>query len=42
VVTSMNRDSDRYWGLKQGANAYINKPFDPQVLLSTVQKLLAG
>ncbi|HEV8322853.1 MAG TPA: response regulator [Myxococcota bacterium] len=42
VVTSMSRDSDRYWGLKQGANAYLNKPFDPQVLVSTVQKLLAG
>jgi len=31
---------DRYWGMKQGANAYIVKPFQPRELLVTVKQLL--
>ena len=38
VVTSMDRESDRYWGLKQGASAYICKPFSPEELADTVRK----
>ena len=33
-------EADRYWGLKQGANAYIAKPFKPRDLLSTIDTLL--
>ncbi|MFW6296478.1 MAG: response regulator [Halothece sp.] len=30
---------DIYWGLKQGADAYISKPFQVQELLDTIKKL---
>ncbi len=33
---------DRYWGIKQGADAYIAKPFQPRELVSTVKHLLRG
>lgn len=31
---------DRYWGIRQGADAYVAKPFQPQELITTVKKLL--
>ncbi|PZV19682.1 MAG: two-component system response regulator [Pseudanabaena sp.] len=31
---------DRYWGYRQGANAYIGKPFLPEELVNTVNELL--
>ena len=31
---------DHHWGFKQGADAYINKPFTPTDLVNTVKKLL--
>jgi twitching motility two-component system response regulator PilH len=31
---------DRYWGIKQGADAYISKPCHPQELIKTVKYLL--
>ena len=40
VVTSMDRESDRYWGLKQGADEYLVKPIDPAVLLAKVRNYL--
>jgi twitching motility two-component system response regulator PilH len=33
---------DLYWALKQGADAYISKPFRPQELVETVKYLLPG
>ncbi len=32
--------ADRHWGLRQGANAYVTKPFHPEELLDTVHELL--
>ena len=37
LVSSKSQDVDRYWGLKQGADAYIGKPFDPKELLAAVE-----
>lgn len=31
---------DRYWGIKQGADAYIAKPFGPRELVGTVKQFL--
>lgn len=42
IVTSMDRESDRYWGLKQGADEYLVKPVDPAVLVAKVRSYLAG
>ena len=40
MLTSKTQDSDRFWGLKQGADEYITTPFDNNDLVATVAKLL--
>ena len=40
VCTTKSEEFDRYWGMKQGADAYITKPFHPLELLRTVRQLL--
>ncbi len=40
LVTSKTQDSDRFWGLKQGADEYLTKPFDQEELDRTVNKYL--
>ena len=40
LVSSKTQESDKFWGLKQGASAYICKPFSPQELAETVAKNL--
>lgn len=42
LCSSKTEEFDRYWGMKQGADAYLAKPFQPKELLSTIQKLLQG
>ena len=41
VVTAMERESDRYWGLKQGADDYLVKPVDGDTLRDKVRALLS-
>ncbi len=38
VVSSKNQESDRMWGLRQGADEYLPKPFTPEQLLSAVRR----
>jgi DNA-binding response OmpR family regulator len=38
VVSSKNQESDRVWGLRQGADEYLGKPFTPEQLLSAVRR----
>src|SRR6266436_9004048 len=40
LLTSKDQQADRFWGMKQGADAYITKPFEEAELLATVAKLL--
>jgi twitching motility two-component system response regulator PilH len=40
MVTSKSNDSDRFWGMKQGADAYLTKPYTDEDLLASVKKLL--
>lgn len=40
LVTSKDQPSDRFWGLKQGANEYVTKPWDAAVLVQTVRRHL--
>jgi len=42
MCTSKGEEFDRYWGMKQGADAYITKPYHPPELLDVVSKLLEG
>ncbi|MBD2105265.1 response regulator transcription factor [Leptolyngbya sp. FACHB-261] len=42
MCSSKGEEFDRYWGMKQGADAYIAKPFEPQELVGTVKQLLRG
>jgi twitching motility two-component system response regulator PilH len=34
-------DFDRFWGMRQGADAYIAKPFSPTTLIGTINQLLS-
>ena len=40
LCSAKGEEFDRYWGMKQGADAYIAKPFQPAELIGTIQQLL--
>ncbi len=40
MCSSKGEEFDRYWGMKQGADAYIAKPFQPLELVGTIKNLL--
>jgi chemotaxis family two-component system response regulator PixH len=40
LCSSKSSKMDRYWGLQQGADAYLAKPVSLEILLSTVKKIL--
>ncbi|MEB3273754.1 MAG: response regulator transcription factor [Prochlorothrix sp.] len=42
MCSSKSEEFDHYWGMKQGADAYLNKPFEPKELLKTIKHLLNG
>ncbi|MCM1985187.1 response regulator [Lyngbya confervoides] len=42
LCSAKAEEFDRYWGMKQGADAYISKPYRPKELLQTVNTLLKG
>lgn len=35
-VTRMARETDKYWGLRNGAHAYLARPYDPEQLRGRV------
>ena len=40
ILTSLKEQSNRYWGLRQGADFYLTKPAHPKELISCISKLL--
>ncbi|NJR38200.1 MAG: response regulator [Leptolyngbyaceae cyanobacterium CSU_1_4] len=40
MCSTKSEEFDRYWGMKQGADAYMTKPFHPQDLVKAVKQLL--
>ena len=42
LVTTKDQDTDRVWGMRQGARAYITKPFSESELADMIQQMLGG
>jgi twitching motility two-component system response regulator PilH len=40
MCSTKAEEFDRYWGMKQGADAYITKPYQPQDMINAVKYLL--
>ena len=40
MITGKAKDSDRHWGMEQGADEYITKPFEADDLLTAVGHFL--
>jgi twitching motility two-component system response regulator PilH len=40
IVTTKDQETDRVWGLRQGAKDYVTKPVDSSDLLAKVQAVL--
>jgi twitching motility two-component system response regulator PilH len=41
-VTSRDSETDRQWGLRQGAREYVTKPVNPNVLLTAISAAVAA
>ena len=42
LVTTKDQETDKVWGMRQGAKAYITKPFNEAELVAVINKLLVG
>ena len=42
MCTSKGADTDKIWGMRQGANDYLVKPVDPHALLAKIAQLSAA
>ena len=42
LVTTKDQETDKVWGMRQGAKAYITKPIVESQLVETIQEILAG
>lgn len=42
LVTTKDQDTDRVWGIRQGAKAYITKPFNETELTELIEQLMPG
>ena len=40
LVTTKDQETDRVWGMRQGAKAYITKPFTETQLIDVINSLL--
>lgn len=40
LVTTKNQETDRLWGLRQGAKGYLTKPVQTRELQTTINELL--
>ena len=41
MITSKSKNTDRHWGLEQGADDYVVKPFEAHELLGVIGRLVA-
>lgn len=42
LVTTKDQDTDRMWGMRQGARAYITKPFSEEELSEVIERIFSG
>lgn len=42
LVTTKDQDTDRVWGMRQGAKAYITKPFNEAELSALIAQYIGG
>jgi twitching motility two-component system response regulator PilH len=42
LVTTKDQETDRVWGMRQGAKAYLTKPVNEAALMKLVKELLPG
>ena len=42
IISTKDQDTDRIWGMRQGARDYISKPVTEQELLEKLQSALKG
>ena len=40
LVTTKDQDTDKVWGMRQGAKAYVTKPIKEEELVTTLKTLL--
>jgi DNA-binding response OmpR family regulator len=40
LCSTKGSDMDKFWGMKQGADAYVSKPIDQEHLVKTVKQLI--
>jgi twitching motility two-component system response regulator PilH len=42
LVTTKDQETDKVWGIRQGAKAYLTKPVNEAALIKLVKELLPG
>ena len=42
ICSTKGSDMDKFWGMKQGANAYLVKPIDQEEFVRTVKNLIGS
>jgi len=42
IVSSKDQETDRAWGMRQGAVDYLTKPIDPDELVARIRTVLGG
>ncbi len=42
IVTTKDQETDRVWGLRQGAKDYLTKPVEEGVLVEKISSLIGG
>jgi len=42
ILTTKSQETDRVWGVRQGARGYLTKPIDERLLLETIRQVLSG
>ncbi len=40
IVSTKDQETDRIWGIRQGAKDYLTKPIDESVLINTIRTVL--